>query len=391
MKKLYSVIICTMALLFTSCYSVFSGGTSGLIVDAESTSTPKRGIGNVEVYAYTESSARDSDYNLWKEGTIFSPSDTYYGRTTTDANGNFSISKLVWKETNPFFGKDADYTTIYLLYFHEKYGLTKDQTVITSDTTSSSIYAELTAIKKTTSLNIRIYDASTSNSFSENVLVTISVPQNTDTLSASPKIYEQIISGSGTVDITYPRWKTLEDKANNKENTPEISIKYNLSADEITWKACANADNEAKDYSFLSDDFEIKKTIKNSSYSVSLYGKATKIKFPTVNGNYGDSASDKSDGIVISMKAKDSGGNYTIDCGETTTLAQAIGTSGNRTHGNFSGLGSSFFWTDNSYNQKYTTIDVQFFADGVATGIVKTLRSDTSSYNFNLNQVNAND
>ncbi|MCR4953723.1 MAG: hypothetical protein K6A43_06555 [Treponema sp.] len=399
MKRFNVISTLAAAVLFTSCYSVFSGGTGGQIVDAESTSNPKRGIAYVEVYAYTDSAARDSDFKAWQEGTIFTPSDTYYGHTTTDSNGSFSISKLVWKETKPFFGKDADFTTIYLLYFHENYGLTKDKTVITSDSTSDSIYAELTAIKKTTSLNIKIYDVSTSNTFNDNVLVTVSVPQSTDTLSTSPKNYEEIISGSGTISISYPRWKTQEDKTNGIENKPQISIKYTQSADEITWKACANADNDEKDYSFLSDDFEITKTVENSSYSVSLYGKATKIKVPTVNGNYGDSTAESSDGIVISMKAKKSDANsttgsgeeYTIDCGETTTQSQSIGTSGTQTHGNFSGLGSGFYWIDNSYNQKFTTIDVQFFADGVATGIIKTLRSDTQSYNFNLNQVQADD
>ena len=43
-----------MSIIFTfsGCYSVFSGGTGGLVVDKESTSTPKQGIANVDVYAY---------------------------------------------------------------------------------------------------------------------------------------------------------------------------------------------------------------------------------------------------------------------------------------------------------------------------------------------------
>ena len=70
-------------------------------------------LANVDIYAYTSRSSRDSDFKAWKEGTIFAPSNTYYGHTSTDNNGNFTISKLVWKEAKPDFGKDADFTTIY--------------------------------------------------------------------------------------------------------------------------------------------------------------------------------------------------------------------------------------------------------------------------------------
>ena len=382
-----AALILSMVISLSGCYSVFTGGTGGQIVDAENTSSINRGIAYVDIYAYTDRATRDSDYNSWKEGTTFSPSNSYYGHTATDTDGKFTSSKIVWKENKPDFGKDADYTTIYLLYYHENYGLTKDETVITSDSTSDTVYAELTAIRKTTSLSISIYDVSTSNTITSDILVKVSVPQNTDTLTTkAPKTYEQVVNnGSGTITISYPRWKNAEDKKNKIENTPEVSITYFQSADDITWKACANADNAAKDYSFLDDNFEIKKTVQNASYKISLYGKATKLNFPAVNGTYGDSTSKDSDGVVISMKAKDSSGAYTIDCGETTTVAQSIGTSGTQTHGNFSGLGNSFSWTDTSYTQKNTTIDVKFFANGTEVDDVKTLRSDVASYNFKLN------
>ncbi len=381
MKKFILILATTFFL--TGCYSVFNGGTGGLIVDAESTASPKRGIANVDIYAYTDKATRDSDFKAWKEGTIFAPSNTYYGHTSTDNNGNFTISKIVWKETKPDFGKDADFTTIYLLYYHDNYGLTKDETVITSDSTSDTVYAELTAINKTTSLSINIYDVASANLTNENILVTVTVPQTTDTLTkAAPKIYEQTITGNGTINISYPRWKNQTDKAGGKENTPEVQINYFQSADQITWKAC-EYEPEQNNYAFLADDFKINKTIKNSSYSVSLYGKATRINVPTVNGTYGDTTSSASDGKLIRMKAKAPDGNFSIDCGETTTQAQTIGTSNQQTHGNFSGLGNGFFVIDNTYTDRFTTIEVQFFAeDDSQIGDTKTLRSDTGTYSF---------
>ncbi len=381
-----------LLLSFISCennYSVFSGGTGGLIVDAESTSTPKSGIPNVDVYAYTDSGTRDSDFGRWKEGTVFSPSNSYYGHTTTDASGSFVISNIVWKEKEPDFGKDADYTTIYLLYYHENYGLTKDQTVITSDSTSDTVYAELTAIKKTTALTVNIYDVASSNLIGSNVLVKVSVPQSTDTLTdAKAKIYEQTIAGSGTIYISYPRWKNAEDKTAGTENTPEVSLTYAQSSDTITWKACANADNEAQNYAFFEDNQAVTKIIQNSTYSISLYGKTTRINVPTVNGTYGDTSDAANDGIIIRMKAKDSDGNYTIDCGEVTTTAQAVGTSGVEKHGNFSNLGAGFFFTDTSYTEKNKTIEVKFYKyeNGTESEIGSaSFRSDKSSYDVKLN------
>ena len=372
MKKISSIFILAISLIFTSCYSVFSGGTGGLIVDAESTSTPKRGIANVDIYAYTDSEIRDSDYGSWREGTVFSPSNSYYGHTTTDADGSFVISNIVWKENKPDFGKDADYTTIYLLYYHENYGLTKDETVITSDSTSDTVYAELTSIRKTTALNISIYDVATSGLTSNNVLVKVSVPQSTDTLTADAKVYEQTISGNGTINISYPRWKNEADKKNGIEISPQVKISYSQSADQITWKACANADNAAQNYAFI-DKPSINKTISNSSYNISLYGKSTRISYPTVSGTCGST-----DGAVVRMLAKDSSGNFTIDCGETTTYAQTIGTSGTQTHGNFSNLGNGYYWTDTTYTERYSTQEVQLSGSGSTKNL--TLRSDVPSY-----------
>ena len=372
-QTLSGILALTASLIFTSCYSVFSGGTGGLIVDAESTSNPKSGIANVDIYAYTDCGSRDYDFSHWQEGSVFSPSNTYYGHTTTDASGSFVISNIVWKETSPDFGKDADFTTIYLLYYHENYGLTKGQTGITSDSTSDTVYAELTSIRKTTALNISIIDVATSAASSNNVLVTVSVPQTTDTITASPKVYEQTIAGNGIINVSYPRWKNAEDKAAGIEITPEITIKYSQSADEITWKACANADNTDQNYAFLADNFSIKKTIRNSRYDISLYGKATKLYYPTINGTCGST-----NGAIVKMLAKDSSGNYTIDCGETTTYARDVGTGGSQTDGYFSGLGNGYYWTDTTYTDRYSTKDVQLSSGSLTKEL--TLRSNLASY-----------
>ena len=405
MKKIKSVLalfaVIFSGMMVTSCYTVFSGGTGGLIVDAESTSTPKSGIANVDVYAYTSQSDRDSDFDKWSEGTVFVPTADYYGHTSTGSDGTFTISKLVWKENKPDFWRDGDYTDIFLLYYHENYGLTKDKTVIVSDSTSDTVYAELKAVRKTTNLTLNFKDVSNDALTSNEIYAKISVPQTTQkNTTATAKVYELTVSGgSGSISVSYPRYQSDDDKNASKETEPVISVSYVQSADEITWQGCFNGDNEDGDYSFRSDaETGIAKTIKNINYSLTFYGKAIKLSVPTINGQYtaasgaSASASENSsygsqsdDGVIISLKLADSSGSYTIDGGQVTTTSQTVGTSSTEKHGVFSGLGSGSYWTDSSYTGKFSTIKAQVIADD-ATGTSKEieLRSNDSSYNVQL-------
>lgn len=377
MRKVITVSLFFLLIFsITGCYSVYTGGTGGLLVDAESASSPKAGIANADVYAYTSEGERNSDFNRWTEGTVFSPAASYYGHTTTGNDGHFTLSKLVWKETKPDFGKDADYTRIYLLFYHENYGLTKGSTVIMSDSTTDTVYAELVPVRKTTVLHISLIDVKNDSPASVPVFVKVSVPQKTEALpSASPRKYEATITGNGSISISYPRWKNAADKTAGRENEPTITIDYVHSADTVTWKGCYNGDSANSDYAFragTSGVTTITKVIKNPSYAVSLYGKSTKLAVPEVRGQFGST-----DGALITMKGKDATDAYTIDLGEATTRAETIGTSGTEKHGVFSGLGAGCFWEDTTYTERYATLDVKIYADGSEKKGM-TLRSDKS-------------
>jgi len=384
MKRISFVLLISVLLFsFTGCYSVFSGGTGGLVVDAESVSNPKEGIANVDVYAYVSSGDRDKDFSKWTEGTTFTPSG-YYGHTTTGSDGSFTISKLVWKSTNPDFGRDADYTDVYLLFFHEKYGLTKGQTVVISDSSTDTVYAELTAVRKTTTINLNFVDVASGNNTGNAVYVKVSVPQTTAAnTTAVPKVYDSVITGTGAINVTYPRWASAEDKTAGKENEPVVTITYVQSGDEITWKGCYNADNEAKNYAFREDAATgINKAIKNSTYALTFYGKATKLNVPSVGGQYASAnpATVADDGIVISMKVNGTG----TDLGQVTTYAQTIGTSSSEKHGVFSGLGNGYTWNDSSYTGKFATLLVDISAAGVVKKSAYELRSDVANYTVQL-------
>lgn len=384
MKKRTSIFVKTVIGLlfvltcFTGCYSVFSGGTGGIVVDSESASNPKRGIANVDVYAYTNQKERDNDFKNWKIGTTFKPSG-YYGHTTTAADGSFTIRKLVWKESFPDFGKDADYTNIYMLFYHENYGLTKGQTMIVSDSFSDTIYQELTSIRKSTIVNLNLIDVTSGNNTIHPVIVKIAVPQATTENPAEDKIYEGIITGNGAITISYPRWLNEDDRNSGIENTPEVKISYTQSSDEVIWKPCYNADNSEKNYAFWPEDkTEISKTIKNSAYSLNLYGKSTRHNVPVVSGQLKISGDEKDDGIAISMK----NAATSEDLGQVTTHSQAVGSTGSEKHGVFSGLGSGHYWTDSDYTGKFSTLNVKVTGSGKEKTV--ELRSDVSAVTVQL-------
>lgn len=372
----FFAVLISIIFTFSGCYSVFSGGTGGLVVDKESTSTPKQGIANVDVYAYLSASERDSDFASWKEGTVFYPKAEYYGHTTTNNDGHFSISKLTWKENSPDFGKDADYTNVYLIFYHENYGITKGQTVIISDSNSDTVYQELESIRKTTVLTLNFVDVSTGTNTSQNIFVKVEVPQTTQNLpSASPKTYQTTLAGTGNITISYPRWKNNADRQNSIENTPEVNISYIQSADEITWAGCYNADNDEGNYAFRPDaSTGIKKTIMNSNYTMTFYGKPQKIMMPNISGQYLSNDTNEptgtkdDDGVLLKLFKIDENKNYTIDCGQVYTQSQVLGTSGSEKHGTFSGLGNGAFWYDTEYTDKFASTRVKIQASDISEG-----------------------
>ena len=52
--KIYILFTLIFIMLVNSCSSVFSAGVSGKVVDAESTTNPKEGIADVEIYSYVK-------------------------------------------------------------------------------------------------------------------------------------------------------------------------------------------------------------------------------------------------------------------------------------------------------------------------------------------------
>lgn len=396
MNKIFSKLFTSLMILglvfsISGCYSIFQGGASGIVVDSESTTSPKTGIANVDVYAYTSEKDRNSDYSAWQEGNVFSPHAEYYGHTTTNTDGSFSLSKLLWKNNKPAFGKDGDVTKIYLLFYHENYGLTKGQSLIVSDSMSNTVYQELTRTRIVTNLNINFVDVATNQNTGNSIYVSVLVPQATDNNpNAKAKEFSAVMNGAGRLQISYPRYQNSQDKAENKETKPTVRVKYYQNAQEENWKACYNGDTE-NNYAFREDGKTgIDMEIGNGEYEISLYGKATKLNMPVISGQLNSSSTSNEngtvsdDGKIISMKASENGTDYSLDCGEVSTRAEVLGSSQILRHGVFSGLGQGITWTDTTYTGKFAEINVKLFVNDTEKLTMK-VRSDKSAYTVQLN------
>ena len=148
MKAIKSITISMLILLaITSCSSVFSGGFTGKIMEDkggldDSANTPLAGA---TVFIYTDEGTRNSDYDrAISNGT--KPSNAT-ATTTTNDNGQFSVSKIIWKTNNPSFGKTADKINLYLIIYKSGFGVNgfnknSNAISITSDSTNESTYTE---------------------------------------------------------------------------------------------------------------------------------------------------------------------------------------------------------------------------------------------------------
>lgn len=245
-KIIFGLSLVLLIFVFVSCSSVFEGGLSGTLTDINGV-----GISGVRVYAYTDKKLRDQDFN---RGTstdsagrlIYTPS--YDGNniptTTTDAGGNFTISKLVWKTTKPEFGKSADLLDVYLLYFHPDYGLVKEQeyvTIVSDSNNSSRVSTQLERLTDTKNVTLNLVDVAMIinddlNLRKDGALVTESVPvtikgynlKDDGTAYERPFVeYDYDVSASTNITLVYKKDEAKKVKY-TIEVTPNESSYYKL-------------------------------------------------------------------------------------------------------------------------------------------------------------------
>ena len=245
-------------LLVAGCSVVFEAGISGKVVTASGTGTAD--VADVSVFAYTDEGLRNSDFEKFQAGTITRPSEGsgYVATTTTNANGEFTVNKIVWETKKSEFGKTADVSKLYLIFYHEDYKPAKtDATVISGSTNASNVYIKLEGSKDYTTLNITIYDATTKKAMT--TPVTLEYWQDD-----SSEHDTVTLTGNATIPISYKIGES-----------PDVT--FALSSPGDSWKMCL------KDGSLISEHVE--EDVQEGTLRVSLYMKSYEYTLPAFSGD----------------------------------------------------------------------------------------------------------
>ena len=385
-RKRYCLLaLIVIALVLASCSVVFEAGISGKVVTAEGTGTSN--VQDVSVFAYTDSGLRDSDFAKFQAGTITRPTEGsgYVATTTTNANGEFTVNKVVWETKNSEFGKTADVSKLYLIFYHEDYKPAKaDATVISGSTNSSNVYVKLEGSKDYTTLNITVYDVATGTAMTDacNLEYHVEGKEGSDSI---------VVTGASNVRISYP-----------KDTTPDVTIK--LASPGSSWKM---TDKTGKVITQ-----QIVEDVEEGTLSVSLYMKRYEFILPAFSGSVVFDSTEaaqltinvdpinSNDDVQVWLQYKKAGANEWKDFTETKSanhMTYAVqASSGNNmyyNHGQFSGVGNtddytirinedsysdSFDWT--SYNGKTFSLDLR-----VVFGSDTKVKQFTYTNNSNTN------
>ncbi|MCR4677098.1 MAG: hypothetical protein K5634_07765 [Sphaerochaetaceae bacterium] len=127
MKTKLVFLSALLLILLASCSAVFDAGVSGYVYYYNGET--KTYVSDAKVSVYSDSSAS----NL-------------LASTTTDSNGAYTVSRIVWESSNPKYGKTADYTTIYIKVTHDDFADSSiiPVTIVSDSTNDSQGYVELT-------------------------------------------------------------------------------------------------------------------------------------------------------------------------------------------------------------------------------------------------------
>jgi|YNPMSStandDraft_1061717.scaffolds.fasta_scaffold00034_7 hypothetical protein len=177
--RFYAVIFFVFSyLLLFSCSSVFRASLTGQYIDSEN----KNGINDGYVFLYISKDRFDKDWEDYQatKNYIAFFANCFSSTTTTTVNnqsGVFTFNAVVWSTLNPFFGKDADIHEIYLVFYHEDYGVSYSTHKIVSDSTTRLTPIKASKIKNSAIIHGKIVNVSSGEPI-PNVTVRIYVPKN---------------------------------------------------------------------------------------------------------------------------------------------------------------------------------------------------------------------
>lgn len=325
-RRIMIIMAILLAALLASCSVVFEAGISGKVETPSG--TDKVAVEGVSVFAYTKESARDSDYELFSNGTITRPREDsgYVAITTTNANGEFTVNKIVWETKHSEFGKSADVKKLYLIFYHEDYYPEKaDATIISGSTNASNVSVTLKGNKDYTTINLTAYNATTNKAMTS--LVTLEYWQGDSTDHDTVTF-----TGNITIPISFL-----------KETNPDVT--FVLSSPGDSWMMCKKDGSPEENH--------IEEDIEEGTLRVSLYMKSNEFTLPAFSGDIDGSYSDAStpntakDNVLIHLAYVGTDNEVypfaEVESSEPKTFSTRyeVGDTVAFEHGRFSGVGYS--------------------------------------------------
>lgn len=377
MRKIFLPILLIMILL-TSCSGVYYGGITGSVVDENGD-----GINDVMVAVYFDEAARDTDYNSYdKEAHADFAAPSADGIAYTNASGAYSFSKVYWKTNSAEYGKDADKTNVYLLFYNEDYGLTKSDSSVTlySESTSQIKTAELTSIVDTYTYEVKFNevlsteagDVTSSSPITEGIKFHYEYVDYRGTLQ---KDTVDIVGSTFSIPVTYycdvdspeipsiklSRFESVNKELKETESVDQYSI-VKKEAIEIT--ADSNTDKKTENIYFTKNWFKI-----------------------SISGQVVDSSSNNQgvDNVAVSLDLT-SLSNIT----PSTTSSKSVYTDSEtavgegRRSGMFSGLGEDVVFFINKPEDGVATENIKIMAEGKTDQVELFINSNQSEYRVTI-------
>ena len=358
-RRLSLIIAVLLAVLLASCSVVFEAGISGTVETASGTG--KVAVAGVSVFAYTKESARDSDYELFRSGSITRPREDsgYVATTTTNANGEFTVNKIVWETKRSEFGKTADVNKLYLIFYHEDYYPEKaDATIISGSTNSSNVSVTLEGNKDYTTINLTVYNATTNKAMTAPVTLEYWQDDSADHDTVS-------VTGNISIPISF-----------TKGTNPDVT--FVLSSPGDSWMMCKKDGSPEENH--------IETDIEEGTLRVSLYMKSNEFTLPAFSGDIDGSYSalpnlDDVDNVTMHLAYVDANSDVhffeEIESAEPKTFCSRyeVGDNVYFEHGRFSGVGYNDNYSIVVNRENYPDIvDWDAWETGAVTELSVTLR-----------------
>ena len=307
-------LLVAIALFAVSCSAdfgknVYYGGISGVVKDKDN----GNGVSGVKVYLYTSESERDEAYNKWQENEgIFSDEKCLY-KSTTDANGKWTVSKVVWMTKDGAWGADYDHIPVFIIYFSEDYGCWKEEKIelVSGTSNTNAIESKRENIKETSKLTINFREDN--KSISDEITFTYSyndgyreIKKDVSTTNGQFTINNlSYVKNDGGVDVVISNIKT--------PNGCWDTSSFNVNGGTVTGYITVNV-KEAS----VTTDIGLTRT----KYDLGESGLSGRITAPrsVVMDSTGKSLEHSLDGLVVAVKVNDNyystvtgSGNYNSD------------------------------------------------------------------------------